>query len=151
MCSAEWAALSPPPVTACKRFTRRGEGTPPYGSLLRCAGGLKGGFGAAIPPYEGCALSLNERRPPLRDNVCVSQRLPQDGCSMVHCYAGAGGWKGRFGAAISPYEGCACRSVPPDGTCARRFVLVPPVVFLLHACRPIRWWIRFRCDGSHAG
>ena len=24
---------------------------------------------------------------------------------MVHCYAGAGGWKGRFGAAIPPYEG----------------------------------------------
>ena len=22
---------------------------------------------------------------------------------------------------------------------------------LPHACRPVRWWIRFRCDGSHAG
>ena len=48
--------LSPPPVTVCKRFIRRGEGTPPYGFLLRCAGGLKERFGAAISPYEGVRL-----------------------------------------------------------------------------------------------
>ena len=49
---------------------------------------------------------------------------------------------------VPPYEGGACRYGPPDGTCAHRFVLVPPMVFLLHACRPIRWWIRFHCGAT---
>ena len=26
-----------------------------------------------------------------------------------------------------------------------------PTTALPHACLPVRWWIRFRCDGSHAG
>ena len=75
--SAEWVPyLSPPPVTVCKRFTRRGEGTPPYGFLLRCAGGWKGCFGAASPPLREApaVTALRVGRAPVVSFRCRPQR-----------------------------------------------------------------------------
>ena len=133
---------------------------------VRCyagAGGLKGCFNAAIPPYEvgGCCCGSPNRGCARRFVLVPPTAFLLRACRPIR-------WWIRFhcGATIEYFRGCRptgkprrlkqptglfLRAVPPNRTCARRFVLVPPMAFLLHACRPIRWWIRFRCDGSHAG
>ena len=146
----------------CTDFTVGGGHRPPTLSLNGCweATGLPYGITSAndlLLHYADCIL------------CDMLRRTDVSALSQTNCRLESVPTADRAHTLVRPYNGM-CRWIslsdnlffPSDWARAcfifLRIWRVPagigwcsPITALPHACLPVRWWIRFRCDGSHAG